>query len=119
MWERWDGWTPDRGFQDVGMNSFNHYAFGSVGDALYRFVTGISPLDPGYTTIQLAPRPIPNLDHAAASYDSIRGTIRSSYQKHPDRTEFRFSVPPGTRAVIRLPSGTSHVVGPGEWSFSE
>jgi alpha-L-rhamnosidase len=119
MWERWDGWTPDRGFQDVGMNSFNHYAFGSVGDALYRFVAGISPLDPGYATIQLAPRPIPNLDHAAASYDSIRGTIRSSYQKHPDRTEFRFSVPPGTRAVIRLPSGTSHVVGPGEWSFSE
>lgn len=119
MWERWDGWTPERGFQDVGMNSFNHYAFGSVGDALYRFVTGISPLDPGYATIQLAPRPIPNLDHAAASYDSLRGTIRSSYQKHSDRTEFRFSVPPGTRAVIRLPSGTSHVVGPGEWSFSE
>ena len=41
MWERWDGWTPDKGFQDPGMNSFNHYAFGSVGEWMYRTVGGI------------------------------------------------------------------------------
>ena len=41
IWERWDGWTAERGFQSPWMNSFNHYSLGSVGEWLYRFLLGI------------------------------------------------------------------------------
>ena len=51
MWERWDGWTPASGFQSVSMNSFNHYAFGSVGEYLYSDIGGITPISPSYKTI--------------------------------------------------------------------
>ena len=51
IWERWDGWTPDRGFQDAGMNSFNHYAYGAIGDWLYSTVAGINP-DPARRRLQ-------------------------------------------------------------------
>src|SRR6185295_12572339 len=80
MWERWDGWTPERGFSDVGMNSFNHYAFGSVGDYLYRHVAGIAPLAPGYARVLIAPTITPGLTHAAATYDSASGTIKSAWR---------------------------------------
>ena len=45
MWERWDGWTPEKGFNDAGMNSYNHYAYGAVGEWMYAVVAGID-LDP-------------------------------------------------------------------------
>src|SRR5262249_51369057 len=55
MWERWDGWTPEKGFQDPGMNSFNHYAFGSVGEWLYRSAAGIDTDGPGFRRIIIRP----------------------------------------------------------------
>lgn len=103
MWERWDGWTPERGFQDVGMNSFNHYAFGSVGDYLYRHVAGIAPLAPGYARVQVAPTPTAGLDHAAASYDSVAGVIKSAWRRVGDGVEYTIAIPANTRAEIRLP----------------
>ena len=117
MWERWDGWTPDRGFQDVGMNSFNHYAFGAVGDALYRHVAGISSLEPGYRKILIEPRPdfaptahgrtTPPLTHADASFRSISGTIRSAWRITTNPagalvTTYDITIPPHTTAQIRL-----------------
>ncbi len=59
VWERWDGWTEESGFQDPGMNSFNHYAYGSVGAWLYSTVAGIEidPARPGYKHAVLRPRP--------------------------------------------------------------
>lgn len=110
MWERWDGWTPDRGFQDVGMNSFNHYAFGAVGDALYRHVAGISALEPGYKRVLIEPRPDLSISPAAApltnakaSYRSISGTISSSWNLVKDQgMVYDITIPPGTTAEIRL-----------------
>ena len=55
MWERWNGWTPDKGFGDVGMNSFKHYAFGAVGEYLNGGVGGIMAASPGYKTIVIKP----------------------------------------------------------------
>jgi len=118
MWERWDGWTPERGFSDVGMNSFNHYAFGAVGDALYRHVAGISPLLPGYARVLIAPTLTPGLDHASATYDSVAGTIRSAWRVEPvasadpgqRRLAFDITIPANITAEIRLPlpqSGTT------------
>ena len=66
MWERWDGWTPERGFQSIIMNSFNHYAFGAVGEYLYRFVAGIDTDGPGFRRILIQPCPGPGLTAASA-----------------------------------------------------
>lgn len=112
MWERWDGWTPEKGFQDVGMNSFNHYAFGAVGDALYRHVAGISALEPGYRKILIAPRPLDaasrknaarSLDHASATYDSASGTIKSAWNRDASGIDsYTITIPPNTTAEVRL-----------------
>ena len=55
MWERWDGWTPDKGFQDPGMNSFNHYWLGCVGQWLQCSVAGIDTDGPGFARITIRP----------------------------------------------------------------
>jgi len=110
MWERWDGWTPEKGFSDVGMNSFNHYAFGSVGDYLYRHVAGISPAAPGYSRVRVAPTLTAGLDHAAATYDSIAGTIASSWRRTQDGVEYDITIPPNVSAEIRLPGELGSVV---------
>ena len=59
IWERWDSLKPDGSFQDPGMNSFNHYAFGAVGEWMYRVVAGleIDPDEPGYKHVIAQPRP--------------------------------------------------------------
>lgn len=102
MWERWDGWTPEKGFSDVGMNSFNHYAFGSVGDYMYRHIAGIAPLTPGYSRVRVEPTLTAGLDHAEASYDSIAGTIKSSWKRTSGGVEYAITVPTNTTAEIRL-----------------
>ena len=110
MWERWDGWTPDRGFQDVGMNSFNHYAFGSVADALYANVAGIRTAAPGFAKVVLEPHPIPGLDHARADYQSVRGPIRSAWKRTPRGVRYDIEIPPGIEAEIGLPLPQGHTV---------
>ena len=69
IWERWDGWTKDKGFQDPGMNSFNHYAFGAIGEWLYRSVAGIDLDDsqPAYKKIKIRPYPGEGLNYARAN----------------------------------------------------
>ena len=104
MWERWDGWTPDKGFQDIGMNSFNHYAFGSVGEYLYRYVAGIDTDGPGYRRITIQPQPEAGLSYAKARYDSINGTITSEWHKLDHGLRLTVSIPPNTTAVIRIPA---------------
>jgi alpha-L-rhamnosidase len=80
IWERWDGWTEDTGFQDKGMNSFNHYALGSIGQWLYQAVAGIDIGQPGFERIVIRPRVAEGLTHARAEYDSIRGKITSEWR---------------------------------------
>ena len=73
IWERWDGQKPDGSFQDVGMNSFNHYAYGAIGEWLYSRVAGIK-LDenkPGYKHFFLAPHPGGELDFVNSSFESM------------------------------------------------
>lgn len=110
MWERWDGWTPDRGFQDVGMNSFNHYAFGSVADALYGNVAGIRPTAPGFASVLIEPTVLAGLTNARADYQSVRGPIRSAWTKTPRGIRFEIEIPPGVQADIALPVPNDHRV---------
>src|SRR6185369_2658691 len=80
IWERWDGWTPEKGFQDPGMNSFAHYAFGAVVGWLFDQVGGISPISPGFESVRIAPQIDPNLTYAKTTYDSIRGAITCDWK---------------------------------------
>lgn len=104
MWERWDGWTPTGGFQDVGMNSFNHYAFGSVGEYLYSVVGGISARSPGYRTIKIQPVPGNGLTWANTSYQSVRGMISTAWTNTGNTFKLTTVIPPNTTAHVYLPT---------------
>jgi len=109
IWERWDGWTHDRGFQDAGMNSFNHYAYGAVGAWLYSQVAGISldPETPGYSRFTLAPKPGGELTFARAHLDTLHGRIESEWHLSGKSFKYRFVVPPNTSALATLPDGST------------
>ncbi|MCU0962641.1 MAG: family 78 glycoside hydrolase catalytic domain, partial [Pirellulaceae bacterium] len=106
IWERWDGYVAGRGFQDPGMNSFNHWALGSVGEWVWRDIVGINPLDdhPGYEQFVIRPRPGPGFTWAQGQYDSIRGRIVSDWRTDGGRFILKLQVPPGATARVYLPS---------------
>jgi alpha-L-rhamnosidase len=108
IWERWDGIKPDGSFQDAGMNSFNHYAYGAVGDWMYRVMAGIEidEAAPGYRHILIQPRPGGKTTKAGARHDSPYGTVASAWTLDAGRFELTVQVPPNTRATIRLPRAT-------------
>ena len=110
MWERWDGWTPGAGFQTIGMNSFNHYAFGSVGEYLYGVVGGIKPASPGYKTIIIQPVPGAGLTWANTSYHSTRGLITTAWTNTGNTFELDTVVPPNTTAQIYVPTTAAGAV---------
>ena len=104
MWERWDGIRPDSSFEDPGMNSFNHYAFGAVGEWMYRIIGGIDgdPRAPGYRRSRIAPRPGASLTHARASLETPYGTLTSAWQRNGQRFDLAVTVPPNTSAEVTL-----------------
>ena len=104
MWERWDGWTPGGGFQSVGMNSFNHYAFGAVGEFLYSVVGGIKPASPGYKSILIQPVPGAGLAWANTSYQSTRGLISTAWTNLANTFRLETVIPPNTTAQIYVPT---------------
>ena len=109
IWERWDGWTHDKGFQDPGMNSFNHYAYGAIGDWLYAVVAGIE-LDPevtSYKRSRLQPRPGGGLTSARGSFRTAYGVISSSWQIADGRFTWDVVIPPNTTSVVTLPPEAS------------
>lgn len=106
IWERWDGYVKGRGFQNWGMNSFNHWAFGSVGEWVWRELAGINPDDdqPGYKHFVIRPRPCDGLSWVKAEYSSIRGKIVSDWKMGKRQFTLRISVPVGTTATVYVPA---------------
>ena len=102
MWERWDGIRPDSSFEDAGMNSFNHYAFGAVGDWMYRTIGGIELDSPGAKKVRIAPHPGGGLTHARASLETPYGTLASSWRLDDQRFVLDVTVPPNTSADVTL-----------------
>ena len=111
IWERWDGWTEEKGFQDPSMNSFNHYAYGAVGDWLYAVVAGIEadPEKPGYKHIIFRPRPGGGLTSARAELESPHGLIRSAWSIEGGRFRWEIVVPPNTTATVFVPGSEAPV----------
>jgi len=105
MWERWDGIRPDSSFEDPGMNSFNHYAFGAVGDWMYQNIGGIDidPAAPGYRRSRIAPRPGGGgLTSASASLETGYGTLSSTWRLESGRLTLEVTVPANTSAEVTL-----------------
>ena len=111
IWERWDGWTPERGFQDVAMNSLNHYALGAIGEWMFARVAGIDADDagPGYRRIRLRPLPTPRLGWCKGSYRSHLGLIRSEWACDGDAVDWKVAVPPNCTATVELPPNLGNV----------
>jgi alpha-L-rhamnosidase len=104
IWERWDGWTPDKGFQDPGMNSFAHYSFGAVYQWMAENIGGIKSDGPAFKHIVIAPQPDDKLTYADTVYDSIRGRIESHWRKTGHNLRLDVSIPANTTATIAVPA---------------
>ena len=106
IWERWDGWTDDKGFQDPAMNSFNHYAYGSIGDWLYAVVAGINidPDHPGFQHFIIRPCPGGGLTFAKAEYNAITGKIACEWQLDKKNFHLSVTIPANTSARVYIPA---------------
>src|SRR6185369_11994042 len=109
IWERWDGQKPDGSFQDKGMNSFNHYAYGAVGDWMYRDMAGIDidPADPGYKHLLVHPMPGGGFTSVKAVHESMYGRVASGWTLDNGAFSLTVEVPANTHATIRLPRAAS------------
>ncbi|WP_226628485.1 alpha-L-rhamnosidase [Alloyangia pacifica] len=107
IWERWDGWTPETGFQSTAMNSFNHYAYGAVGEWIWARLAGIdwNAAGPGYRRLTMRPVFDRRIGHVKARYEAATGPVESAWVYDGAAVIWDVSLPPGTRADIALPEG--------------
>lgn len=125
FWERWDALREDgscnQGEENGsgGMVSFNHYACGAAGDFLYRRVAGIEPLEGGYRSLQIAPKPGGGLSWAKGSVQTPYGVVSSNWKIEDGLFALEVQVPAGVTAAIILPSGKTYRAGSGKWSYQE
>ncbi|MEM2929832.1 MAG: family 78 glycoside hydrolase catalytic domain, partial [Thermoproteota archaeon] len=103
IWERWNSMTEE-GLHEPGMNSFNHYAFGSVGEWLFSTVAGISAEDAGFKRILIKPHPLRELGHVHASYESINGTISVDWRVSDEAFYLKLTVPANVSALVYIPA---------------
>ncbi|MBY3620949.1 family 78 glycoside hydrolase catalytic domain [Acinetobacter sp. CUI P1] len=105
IWEHWDGIKQDGSFWSDDMNSYNHYAYGAIGDWLYRTAAGIELLEPGYKKIRIQPQIWNHLTWVDASLESVHGTIKVSWKKQKDASvEMQVLIPSNTTAEIIIPT---------------
>lgn len=114
MWENWDAIRPDG---QVDGCSFNHYAFGCVGDFLYRRVLGIQNTGIGYDKIRLEPGYDFPLEWAEGTYDCVNGKITLHWEKEKDGVTISGNVPVNTEAILVLPDGSEKKMGSGKFEI--
>ncbi len=114
VWEHWDGIKPDGTFWDDDMNSYNHYAYASVGDWVFSVAAGIQPAEPGFARARIAPHPDPRLQSLSAVLDTVHGRIRSCWMYTENGLRFEIDTPVETE--ILLP-GQSRILPPGRYLF--
>jgi len=105
IWERWNSYMFDQGMGPRGMNSFNHYAYGVVCEWIWETAAGISsdPVNPGFKHIIMKPIPDKRLGSIEAVYNSVSGTIKSSWRYEGDKWIWEFSIPDGCTASVTIP----------------
>ena len=118
IWERWNSVLPDGSFDASGMNSLNHYAYGSIGSWLYEKVAGIGCMEPGYRKVRIQPMLTKGLTQVSASYESVYGTIQSAWSCRDGKICVDVRIPENTTAVIRLPEKEEEIsVGSGSYHY--
>lgn len=118
IWERWNSIMPDGSFDVSGMNSLNHYSYGSVGDWMYRKIAGINQLEPGYKVFEVRPQLVKGITWAEASFESVYGCIESRIRCEDGKYTIQVTVPANTNAVIYLPEKDDVIkVGSGTYSY--
>ncbi|MEU1183177.1 family 78 glycoside hydrolase catalytic domain [Streptomyces sp. NPDC005820] len=115
VWERWNSYSSDSGFGPVGMNSFNHYAYGAIMEWMYAYMAGIArdPDHPGFRHFLLQPHidPSGRITQVVGSHESPYGEIRSEWLVEGGRLlSYEATVPPNTEATLRLPAVSADAV---------
>ena len=116
IWEHWDGMNDKGEFWSKDMNSFNHYAYGSVADWVYGVACGINTVEekPGFEEIIIEPHPTKKLNHLSAKIETVNGTVASAWYKEGDSFRYEITVP--TKATIII-DGKSFTVEKGSYVF--
>lgn len=119
-WERWDALRPDgtvneSKMSDDNMVSFNHYAFGSVGEFFYRYILGIKPRKPGFEEIELRPYIDRRLGGVSGSYDSVKGRISVAWKVYESKVKLTVTTP--AKTFLTLPDGEQLVLEPGTYTY--
>ncbi len=117
IWERWNSVMPDGHMSDTGMNSLNHYAYGSVCEWIWRYCAGIEPLEPGFRRVRLRPAPERRLGRLDAAYDSASGRYEVHWSCGRDRARVTVTVPEGCQAELALPGGIMGTLSGGTYGF--
>lgn len=119
IWEHWDGIKDDGSFWSASMNSFNHYAYGSVFDWMFANIGGIKILDggAGYRRVSISPKPDKRLGFADCGIKTAHGDLSVKWSIDTSGTRYEISVPRGTQATLTLPSGKTVELSGGEYLF--
>lgn len=106
MWERWNSFSLEEGFGDVNMNSFNHYAYGAIGQWLYKDVAGLwhDESAAGYKNIIFAPQPSPRMSFASATQQTPYGAASSSWKRSDGVLEWNVVIPPNATGTLKIPT---------------
>jgi alpha-L-rhamnosidase len=117
IWERWNSMMRDGSFGESGMNSFNHYAYGSIGSWMYQKIGGLQILEPGYKKSLIAPMPIKGITWADVGIKTMYGELCCRWECKDRRFTVDITIPANTTTIVRLPgkagefeigSGTYH-----------
>ncbi len=114
----WEAWTAISPKGKTGTFSYNHYAFGCVGEWMYRNILGLRNGSTGWKHIVIEPLPDTRITAADGCYESVYGPIRVSWSAHAHQFDMDVEIPANTTAEIILPDGTSHAVGSGKWTYT-
>jgi alpha-L-rhamnosidase len=92
------------------MNSFNHYAYGAIGDWMYRVSAGVETMDPGYKHLVIQPHPTEKLSYSKATFESGYGTVASGWERKEKKIIVTVKIPANSTATIILPAGSESIV---------
>ena len=119
IWERWDGYTIENGILGQPMNSFNHYAYGSVASCFYANLGGIKQdlTATGFRKVIIQPYFAKNLDFVEASYLSPYGLIKTYWKRENNQVTFTTEIPANVTATFLIPGSDPKVAGSGKHVF--
>jgi alpha-L-rhamnosidase len=106
IWERWDGQKPDSTFETPGMNSFNHYAYGAIGDWMYRKMVGLDTYEDGvgYKHLKIQPHIGGGFTSASANLETYYGRVSNEWKINNGELTMNVDIPANTTATVFVPT---------------